>query len=160
MAKFEVTAGGFRELEAKISMFGADSVKIAKKVVRAGANPVADEIRKNLIENIRDPAYVGKGSGGLWGVKPNYGKSTGDLLKSLGISPAGVDKHGNVNVKVGFSGYDSKRVPNALKARAMESGTSMLQKRPFIRPAVKKTRPKVLDAMETKFNEETKIYAL
>lgn len=155
-----MTVKGLDELEKKLSKLGEKSIEIGKKVVRAGANPVADEIRKNLIENIKDPAYAGKGDGGLWGVKKNYGKSTGDLLDALGISPADVDKNGVINVKVGFSGYDRKGVPNVLKARAMESGTSRLRKRPFVRPAVNKTRQKSKDAMAEKFDELVKIYAL
>ena len=158
MAK--MTMNGFTELEDKIAKLGTNADGIAKKVVRAGANPVADEIRKNLEANIKDPSFVGKKGMGNMGLKGNYGKATGDLLDSLGISPAKIDRNGNINCKVGFEGYDRKGVPNALKARAMESGTSTLRKRPFIRPAINKTRQKALDEMSARFDEEIKIYAL
>ncbi|NLU52379.1 MAG: hypothetical protein GXX10_05905 [Clostridiaceae bacterium] len=157
MAKMAVK--GFDEYIAKLSKLGSEMPNVAKKAVRAGANPVADEIRKGLEANIKDPAYAGLGEGGIFGVKPNYGKSTGDLIESLGISPAGVDKNGIYNCKIGFSGYDRKGVPNALKARAMESGTSRLRKRPFIRPAVNRAKKRALEEMGKSIDASLKIYA-
>lgn len=156
MAK--MTIKGLDEYALKLSKLGKDSKEIAKKVVIAGANPVADEIRKNLIANLNDPAYVGKGNGGLWGTKKT--RPTGDLLDSFGVASPKVDSEGNTNTKIGFSGYDKKGVPNALKARAMESGTSTLKKRPFVRPAVAKTKKKAIEEMDKKLDDEMKIYAL
>lgn len=156
MARMTVKAGD--DLINKLSKLSGNTTSIAKQVVRAGANPVADEIKKNLEKNLNDPAYVGKGDGGLFGTKTT--KPTGDLLNSFGVSPADVNRNGVVNVHIGFSGYDRKGVPNALKARAMESGTSWLRKRPFVRPAVEKTRQKCLDEMEKAMDDAMKIYAL
>lgn len=156
MAK--MTIKGIDEYALKLSKLGEASVEISKKVVMAGANPVADEIRKNLEANIRDPAPVGKSGNRM--VKRNYGKSTGDLLDALGIAPPAVDRLGNTNTKIGFEGYDKNGIPNALKARAMESGTSKLKKRPFIRPALNKTKKKAIDEMGKKLEYEIKIYAL
>ena len=155
MAK--MTIKGTEEYALKLAKFGKDAPEIAKKVVMAGANPVADEIRKNLIANLNDQAYVGKGES-FWGVKNNT--PTGDLLNSFGIAPPDVDKNGNTNTKIGFEGYDRKGVPNALKARAMESGTSRLRKRPFIRPAVVKMKGKAIEEMGKTLDREMKIYAL
>ncbi|NDL68848.1 HK97-gp10 family putative phage morphogenesis protein [Anaerotalea alkaliphila] len=156
MAKMKFNAGD--EYARKLDKFGKDAPEIAKKVVRAGANPVADEIRKNLVANLNDPAYAGKGDGGLFGGKRN--RPTGELLDSFGVTRPMVDKNGNTNVKIGFGGYDSKGVPQALKARAMESGTSTLKKRPFVRPAVKKTKGIAVDAMGKELDEQLKIYSL
>lgn len=156
MAKFTVNAGN--EYSLRLAKFGANTVEIAKKVVMAGAYPIADEVRKGLIENINDPAYVGKGDGGLFGMKNN--ESTGDLLESFGIAPPGIDKNGNTNTKIGFDGYDRHGVPNALKARAMESGTSILKKRPFVRPAVSRMKGKAIAEMGKKLDYEIKIYSL
>ncbi len=150
---------GLDEYALKLSKLGAASDKIAKKVVMAGASPVADEIRKNLIANLRDPEYAGKGSPEGFG-RAKQTISTGDLIESFGIAPPAVDKNGNTNTKIGFSGYDRKGVPNALKARAMESGTSKLKKRPFVRPAVIKTKKKAIEAMGDELDNQIKIYAL
>lgn len=141
MAK--MTIRGLDEYALKLSKLGADASKIAKKVVMAGANPVADEIRKNLEKNLSGSKY-----------------STGDLLDSFGIAPPGVDRQGNTNTKIGFEGYDRKGVPNALKARAMESGTSTQPKRPFVRPAVLKMKKKAIDEMGKTLDSEIKIYGL
>ena len=138
MAK--MTIKGTDELELQLSKLGTMSTKIAKDVVMAGAQPVADEIRKGLQANLQGSKY-----------------SKGDLLGSLGITPPGVDSQGNVNVKIGFDGYDSKGVSNQLKARVMESGTSKIKKRPFVRPAVNKSKKRALEAMQKKFDEEIEI---
>jgi len=155
----KMTVQGIDEYINKLSKLGPAMPAIAKKAVRAGANPVADEVRKGLEANIRDPAYAGLGNGSTFGVKQNYGKSTGDLLDSLGISPAGVDRNGVYNCKIGFAGYDRKGVPNALKARAMESGTSKLRKRPFIRPAVNRAKKRALEEMGKSIDADLTIYA-
>jgi len=138
-----MTIRGLDEYAMKLSKLGADAPKIAKKVVMAGANPVADEIRKNLEKNLSGSKY-----------------STGDLLDSFGIAPPGVDRQGNTNTKIGFEGYDRKGVPNTLKARAMESGTSTQPKRPFIRPAVNRMKKKAIDEMGKTLDSEIKIYGL
>lgn len=138
MAK--MTIKGTDELELQLSKLGTMSTKIAKDVVMAGAQPVADEIRKGLQANLQGSKY-----------------SKGDLLGSLGITPPGVDSQGNVNVKIGFDGYDSEGVANQLKARVMESGSSKQKKKPFVRPAVNRSKKRVEEAMQKKFDEEIKL---
>lgn len=133
---------GTDDLALKLSKLGKDADKIAGKAVRAGANTVADEIRRNLENNLQGSKY-----------------STGDLLDSMGISPPKQDDYGT-NVKIGFAGYDRKGTPNALKARAMESGTSTQPKKPFVRPAINKMKKRAIDDMSKAFDEEMKIYSL
>ncbi len=154
MAIMTVNSG--QEFIKKISQLGAHSEAIGKKVVAAGASPIADEIRKNLEANLADPSYAGVGNKGSFAFRKK--ESSGDLLNSFGISPALMDDNGKINSKIGFAGYDRKGVPNALKARAMESGTSNLRKRPFVRPAVNSKRKKARQAMEAEFDRQVKIY--
>ena len=135
MAKMSVH--GFKELEVKLSQLGRASADIGKKAVKAGVGILADQVRKNLEKNLQGSKY-----------------STGDLLDSLGVTPVGVDKNGVYNAKVGFSGYDRKGVPNALKARAMESGTSRQPKKPFLRPAIQATKEKIEKTMEDVIDNE------
>jgi HK97 gp10 family phage protein len=134
-----MTIEGMDVLALQLSKLGTMSTEIAKDVVMAGAQPVADEIRKGLQKNLEGSKY-----------------SSGDLLDSLGIAAPDVDRNGNVNTKVGFSGYDRNGTPNILKARAMESGTSIQPKRPFVRPAVNRSKKKALEEMEKKFDEKVK----
>lgn len=131
---------GVDEYARQLSKLGKMSVEISKDVVMAGAQPVADEIRKGLEANLQGSEY-----------------STGDLLGSFGITPPGVDDKGNTNTKIGFDGYDSKGVANQLKARAMESGSSRQKKKPFVRPAVNRSKKKALEEMQKKFDEEIEL---
>jgi HK97 gp10 family phage protein len=137
MAK--MTIKGLDEYSMMLSEFGMESIEIAKKAVMAGANPLADEIRKNLKANLIGSKY-----------------SAGDLLDSMGIAPADIDHRGNTNTKIGFSGYDRSGTPNALKARVMESGTSNQKKKPFIRPAVNRMKKRVIEEMGKSIDEDLK----
>ena len=136
MAKMSVM-NGFIDLEMQLSQLQGHSIEIGKKAVRKGAGILADQVRTNLRKNLAGSEY-----------------STGDLEESLGVTPAGVDKKGVINAKVGFDGYDRKGVPNQLKARAMESGTSRQRKKPFLRPAINKTKQQVEKAMQEIIDEE------
>ena len=142
MAKMIVK--GFDEYSEKLAQLGKESVEISKKAVMAGASPVADMIRWELTKNLLDSE-----------------DSTGDLLKSFGVAPPDVDYMGNINTKIGFDGYDRKGVPNVVKARAMESGTSRQKKRPFVRPAVKRMKEQCINEIRRVIDDEVyKIFAL
>ena len=152
MAK--MTIKGMDEYALKLSKLGAKSTEISLKAVRAGANPVADAIRWQLVKNLQGSEY-----------------SHGGLLDSMGVAPSSIDYKGNANTKIGFEGYDWKYsnpsekypygTPFALKARAMESGTSTQKKKPFIRPAVRRAKKQSLEEMGKVIDEETfKIFAL
>lgn len=137
MAK--MTIQGIDEYAAKLSKLGSESKNIAKEAVIAGAIPVEKAMRRNLESNLSGSEY-----------------STGSLIRSLGIADADEDKKGIINTKIGFNGYDPdtkptkkypRGTPEAVKARAMESGTSKQKKKPFIRPAVRATKDKSIEAM-------------
>ena len=134
MARVTVKAG--EEYALKLSKYAAQSDEIAKKAIYAGAKFVADKIKDNL-EGILSPY------------------ASGEMADSFGITPIGLDKEGNWNTKIGFDGYDSKGVPNQLKARVLESGSSQQQKRPFVRPAVNATKKQAQAEMERVIDEET-----
>lgn len=135
MARMTFNAGD--EYMLKLSQLAAGSEEIAKKAVYAAADIVTDKIRENLTANLAGSE-----------------QSTGALEASLGITPIQVDRDGFINAKVGFDGYDEKGVPNQLKARVMESGSSKVQKRPFVRPAVNATKKAAQDEMQRVVNEE------
>lgn len=141
MAK--MTIKGLDEYSKVLDKLGKDAPEIAKKVVYSGADVVADEVRRELTHALGDSEY-----------------STGDLLGSLGIAPIDSDNRGNTNTKIGFDGYDRKGVPNALKARAMESGTSSQPKKPFMRRAVNRAKQRAIDEMGKRLDVELSIYAL
>lgn len=130
----------------------AEGGKLLEDAARAGANPVADEIR-NRLANLPEDEYRYLAEGETFsGLSPGQKR---DLDDSLGIAPVVRDKKGFVNAKVGFDGYGSfptktypQGVPNALIARAVESGSSVRQKSPFVRPAVRATRKEAIGEMD------------
>lgn len=134
LAKMTFKAGD--EYALKLSKFATGSEEIAKKAIYEGAKIVADEIRNNLEGILSEEA-------------------TGELLDSFGITPIETDDQGNWNAKIGFDGYDSNGIANQLKARALESGTSKGQKKkPFVRPAINKTKKSVIAKMGEVIDQE------
>ncbi|CRZ34590.1 hypothetical protein DFR55_101356 [Herbinix hemicellulosilytica] len=154
MAKLQLS--GFEELEMKLSKL-ADP-EISKEVVMAGAQPVADEIRKSL-ESLPEDKFRRLKKGEVFVGVPKQQKQ--DLLDSLGIAPPDIDYQGNTNTKVGFDGYGSiptkkypKGIPNPLLARAIESGSSVRKKTPFMRKAANKARKTAEEEMQKKYDEK------
>lgn len=137
---FHQYGDALRQLE--LSFAGNNDVLM--KAAEAGADPVADEIRRRL-EALPEDEYRFLSDGETFVGLPEGQKR--DLLDSLGVTKPDRDRKGFVHVKVGWDGYGSfptnaypKGVPNALLARAVESGSSVRQKTPFVRPAVNATR--------------------
>lgn len=137
MARITFNAGD--DFMLRLQQTGDRSESMIKKAIHEGARILTNEIRVNLKKN-------------LAGSKD----STGALAESLGITKIKQDKDGFWNAKIGFDGYDEKGVPNQLKARVMESGSSTIRKRPFVRPAVTKKRKEAEAAMERVIMEEIK----
>ncbi len=152
MARMTLQAGS--AYMEKLSALAEGSRQIAEKAVYEAAGIVADQIRKNLKANLDDPESAAKNSGAE--TKKAGQKPTGALLDSLGIAPIQVDKNGYIGTKIGFDGYDSRGVPNQLKARVMESGSSTIQPRPFVRPAVKAAKKAAEETMDRVIDEEIK----
>ena len=81
-------------------------------------------------------------------------KDGGDLRDSMILDKFRNDD-GFVYTVVAFAGYDRNGVPNSLKARAYESGTSRGQpKRPFVRPAVNSTKATAQSMMARAFEKK------
>ena len=154
MAKMEIR--GFDELELQLSKLA--NPEISKEVVKAGAQPVADQIRKNL-QGLPEDKFRRLKSDEVFTGVPKQQKQ--DLLNSMGITPPGVDFDGNTNIKIGFDGYGKiptkkypKGVPNQLLARAIESGSSVRKKTPFIRRGEGKSKKLAEAEMQKKLDEK------
>ena len=78
------------EFLASISRLGAQTDSIAEKILQAGGEVALAKVKSNL------KSVVGSGT-------KSKSRSTGELERSLGLSPVMVDKNGNHDIKVGFS---------------------------------------------------------
>lgn len=148
------------ELALKKYKAWAEEWQMQKDAVKAGAAIVADKIRANL-ESIPTERYRKLQPGEVFSGLPAGQKK--DLMDSFGLTPIKMDKNGFIHTKAGFDGYGSyptkkypKGVPNQLLARAVESGSSVREKHPFVEPAIKATRKAAIEAMEKIIDEETK----
>lgn len=159
MAKIQFKAGD--EYALKLSRLEIGSGVIANRAIYAAAGIVADAIREELdrlptvteFHNVQ--AHRVRGKSGLT-IRQKKG-----LKKALGITPLGMDKKGFHNRKIGFDGYNyvvtrtyPKGQPNQMIARSVESGSSCMEKMPFVRPAVNKTKRKAVEKMRQVIDEE------
>lgn len=126
MAK--ISMEGLYQYEKLLAELGADTVKMAKYAIY----PAAGEVLEAL--------------------KAATPRDTGDLRDSE-ILTRFVTDEGQVYTAVVFDGYDRNGVPNSLKARAIESGTSRMKKQPFIRPTVNRIKQRVIERMNRGVNE-------
>ena len=131
---------------------------VLMRAAEAGADPVADEIRRRLAA-LPEDEYRRLEDGEVFTGIPAGQKQ--DLLDTLGVTPPDKDRKGFVHVKVGWDGYGSfptrsypKGVPNALLARSVESGSSVREKTPFVRPAVNATRKEAEAEMDRVVRQE------
>lgn len=139
MAKAEVKMPD--EFLARISRLGNQTDSIAEKVLQAGGEVALDKVRSNL------KAVVGSGN-------KSEPRSTGELERSLGLSPVMVDKNGNHDIKVGFSEPRTDGSSNAKIANILEYGTSTQQAKPFLKPAKTAVKKQCVDAMKSAFEKE------
>lgn len=134
MARFKCTGIGL--YVDQLQKLGNRTVGVMKMGTYDGAAIIADEVKKGLQSAIR-----------------HQDESTGDLEKSMYLAHM-VDENGYIYTEIGFAGYDSKGVPNILKARALESGTSKQKKSPFVRKAFNSARDRCMAAMQKTVDEE------
>ena len=155
MAK--ITFPGLKDYELMLSRLEGATDDMIGRAVYAGAGIVADAVKQG-IQSL--PVVTGYGTD----TNPLPGGVTAaqkaGLLDGFGISKLR-DDNGYLNVKLGFDGYNRTRTekypqgqPNQLVARGVESGTSWKQKKPFIRPAVTRSRKPAEAEMKRVLDEE------
>lgn len=149
MAKYQFR--GLEEYARYLQKVGANTPEICGKVVYAMADIVADQVRENItkLPTVTEAEALGA----------YRANETTDLTKAqkkgledgFGISPMQND-NSYYNVKLGFDGYNKVKTrkypqgqPNAMIARAVESGSSVRKKNPFIRRAVNATQKQAVE---------------
>lgn len=129
---------------------------MAGKALYVGAGIVADKLREN-IQNLPERPPTLKNGEVSRGVTKYQKKA---LLDGMGISKM-QNSDGTYDIKIGFEGYDDevtksypKGHPISMIARSVESGTSWLQKTPFIRPAYNQAHAEAEEAMKKEIQEQ------
>lgn len=139
MAKAEVQLP--EELLTRLSQMGAKSDEIAEKMLEAGGEVLLSRVKSNLA------GVIGKGT--------KYpSESTGELERSLGLSPAKLDRNGNHNIKIGFAEPRSDGGSNAQIANIIEYGKHGQPAKPFLKPAKSASKAAVIEAMKQTFEQE------
>ena len=139
MAKAEVVLPD--EFLQKLSKLSDRTDEISERVLEAGGEVVLSRVKSNL------SSVIGKGT--------EYdSRSTGELERSLGLSPVKLDRDGNYNIKIGFSEPRSDGGSNAKNANIIEYGKHGQPAKPFLKPAKSASKAACQEAMIRKFQEE------
>lgn len=154
MAK--VTFKGISAYVDKLEKLRGSSDDVIGRAVYDGAAVVADAIRKEIDAIPILKNQKGSSENLIDGVTRTQKKG---LQDGFGISPVQNDL-GFINVKLGFAGYNKTKTkkypqgqPNALIARAVNSGTSFRKKRRFVDKAVTASRAKAQSTMGKSLDE-------
>lgn len=157
MAKFQSLKLG-EEYLLKLSRLEQNADSIIKQAVYQGAKVVGDAIKSGA-ESLPEERFRKLGPGELFsGVTPEEKEA---IVEGFGLSDMERGAQG-WNTKAGFAGYVTRQktkkypkgTPVPMLVRSIESGSSVRQKHPFVRTAVRSSRNKAVDAMEQTINKE------
>jgi len=129
------------EFLERLSALGEKTDEIAERVLEAGGEVVLSKVKSNLA------SVVGKNT-------KVASRSTGELERSLGMTPPKVDRDGNYNIKIGFAEPRSDGDSNAKIANILEYGRHGQPAKPFLKPAKSASKKACEAAMMQKFEEE------
>lgn len=149
-----------KEYEEKLAKLADRSEEVAKRALYEAADIVADKIREN-IGALPEEKFRYLRDGDMFKGVPKAQKEL--LLANFGISPIRKERDGRLTVKLGFDEYAGEHptktypqgLPAQLVAGSVESGSSVRQKHPFVRPAVNATKKAAEEAMQRVIDEET-----
>ena len=129
--KFKVE--GLDEYITQLTKLNANTETVIKRAIYPAAGVVAEAIKQGTPVD------------------------TGDLRDSVVIRRMKADNTGYVSTDVTFSGEDRKGVPNAVKARVIESGRSDQPGRrpdPFVKRSVSRVKAEAESEIKRVFEEE------
>ena len=152
MAKMTI-GKGMDEYLAKLGNLEFAAPGLVGQAIYEGAKIVADQVRAEIealptaeskrVATPRDPTQVEKDG----------------LLDGLGVAKKKNDS-GYINVKIGMDGYNTDKTkkyprgkPNAMIARSIESGSTVMKRNAFISRAVNKTKKNAEAAMQKVIEE-------
>ena len=140
MAKFQFE--GVDKLVAQYEKLNRNTEKVIGEAVYYGAGVVMKAV-ESAVQGLSTDEHFATPGNPVTG--PKSLQKIG-LYYGLGIAEMKND-NGFMNVKIGFDGYNELKTktwpqgqPNAMVARAIESGTSWMRKQPFMRKAEQASR--------------------
>ena len=140
MAKVELKLP--TDFEERLSRLADKTDTIIPKVLEAGGEVVLAKVKSNL------SSVVGRGT-------KDESRSTGELERSLGLSPAKQKRDGSGwDIKVGFKEPRSDGGSNAKIANIIEYGRHGQTPKPFLKPAKSASKNTAIEAMKAKFESE------
>ena len=139
MAKVDVKLPD--EFLEKLTRLGERTDEICTKMLEAGAEVAEEKIRANL------QSVIGRDTQG-----PS--RSTGELLRSLGVSEVRQGADGVLDIKIGFAEPRSDGESNAKIANILEYGKHGQPPEPFLKPAKTASRTPCAAVMQRTFEEE------
>jgi HK97 gp10 family phage protein len=125
----------------KVSTLAEKTDEIIPKVLKEGGEVVKAKVKSNLQAVIGNDTKL-------------TSRSTGELIDALGVSPAGINRNGDYDVKVGFDEPRSDGESNAKLANILEYGKSGQPAKPFLKPAKTASRNACIETMKRKLDEE------
>ena len=130
------------EFLLKLSRLGDKTDEIIPKVLEAGGEVALAKVKGNL------SSAVGRGT-------KEKSRATGELQRSLGLSPAKQKRDGSGwDIKVGFAEPRSDGGSNAKLTNILEYGKHGQPAKPFLKPAKTASRQECIDAMTKALDEE------
>ena len=149
---------GLEEYENQLLKLQDITRECIGEAIYSGAKEIADAVKASIQSLPIDNRLVKNGEM-LNGISIPQKKG---LSEGFGIARL-ENSNGFLNVKLGFSGYNSVKTkqypagqPNSVIARSVNSGTSFRQKIPFIDNAVRQNKDAAEKAMKDKFDEALK----
>ena len=127
----------------KLSRLGDKTDEICEKALYAGGEVVLAKVKSNL------SSVIGKDT-------KTDSRSTGELEKSLGLSPVLIDDNGNANIKIGFKEPRSDGESNAKIASIIEYGKQGQPPKPFLKSARTSSKKACVKAMVETLEQEVK----
>lgn len=127
----------------KLSRLGDKTDEICEKALNVGGEVVLAKVKSNL------SSVIGKDT-------KTDSRSTGELEKSLGLSPVLIDDNGNANIKIGFKEPRSDGESNAKIASIIEYGKQGQPPNPFLKSAKSSSKKACVKAMVEALEQEVK----
>lgn len=127
-----------------LTKLGDRTDEIVTKCLTAGADVARESVESHL------RAVVGKNT-------KYKSRTTGDLVRALGITPVKINNKGNFDIKVGFAENRTDGRNNAMIANIIEYGKPGQPAKPFIKPAQKACEKEVVRVMQETFDKEVSV---